>query len=56
MKVNKTPLNGLITIELDKFQDNRGFFLETYQEERYNGVGITDDLFKIIILTLRKAS
>ncbi|SVD27179.1 uncharacterized protein METZ01_LOCUS380033, partial [marine metagenome] len=22
MKVNKTPLNGLITIELDKFQDN----------------------------------
>ena len=25
MKVNKTPLNGLITIEPDKFQDNRGF-------------------------------
>ncbi len=42
MKVNKTPLNGLITIELDKFQDNRGFFLETYQEERYNRVGIAD--------------
>ena len=42
MKVNKTPLNGLITIELDKFQDNRGFFLETYQEERYNAVGIKD--------------
>ena len=42
MKVNKTPLNGLITIEPDKFQDNRGFFLETYQEERYNRVGIAD--------------
>jgi dTDP-4-dehydrorhamnose 3,5-epimerase len=42
MKVNKTPLNGLITIEPDKFQDNRGFFLETYQEERYNKAGIAD--------------
>ena len=42
MKVNKTPLNGLITIEPDKFQDNRGFFLETYQEERYNRAGIAD--------------
>ena len=42
MKVNKTPLNGLITIEPDKFQDNRGFFLETYQGERYNRAGITD--------------
>jgi len=42
MKVNKTQLNGLITIELDKFQDNRGFFLETYQGERYNRAGIAD--------------
>lgn len=42
MKVNKTPLNGLITIEPDKFQDNRGFFLETYQGERYNRAGIAD--------------
>lgn len=30
-------------IETDVFQDERGFFLETYQRERYVSLGITDD-------------
>jgi dTDP-4-dehydrorhamnose 3,5-epimerase len=42
MKVNKTPLEGFLIIEPDSFQDERGFFLETYQEQRYKEVGITD--------------
>lgn len=43
MKVTKTSLNGLLVIEPDVFQDERGFFLETYQSERYKAVGITED-------------
>ncbi len=42
MKVNKTKLQGLLTIELDCFKDSRGFFLESYNEKRYKENGITD--------------
>lgn len=36
----ETGLEGVILIEPDVFKDSRGFFLETYQSERYakNGV------------------
>lgn len=42
MKITATPLNGLLVIEPRCFQDERGFFLETYQEARYREAGITD--------------
>jgi dTDP-4-dehydrorhamnose 3,5-epimerase len=42
MKVNKTKLKGLLAIEPDCFHDQRGFFLETYNEKRYKDNGITD--------------
>ena len=42
MKVIKTPLEGLLIIEPSLFKDDRGFFLETYQEERYRKAGITE--------------
>ncbi len=42
MRVNKTPLDGFMLIEPDCFSDERGFFSEIYQEERYISVGITD--------------
>lgn len=42
MKVIKTPLEGFLIIEPDVYKDDRGFFLETYQEERYHKSGITD--------------
>jgi dTDP-4-dehydrorhamnose 3,5-epimerase len=42
MRVNRTPLEGFLIIEPDFFQDERGFFLETYQEQRYKEAGITD--------------
>lgn len=42
MKIIKTPLEGFLTIEPDLFKDDRGFFLEIYQEERYHRAGITD--------------
>jgi dTDP-4-dehydrorhamnose 3,5-epimerase len=43
MNVTRTPLEGLILIEPRCFEDERGFFLETFQAERYRQAGITDD-------------
>ena len=42
MKVIKTPLEGFLIIEPDVYKDDRGFFLETYQEDRYRQAGIND--------------
>ena len=42
MKVEETPLSGLMVIEPRCFQDDRGFFLETYQAARYQNAGIVD--------------
>ncbi len=44
MKITTTPLEGFLIIEPRCFKDERGFFLETYQEERYRAAGI-DDVF-----------
>ena len=43
MKIIKTSLDGFLVIEPDVYKDGRGFFLETYQEERYHQAGITDN-------------
>lgn len=40
MKITPTPLEGLLLIEPRCFQDERGFFLESYQLARYRGAGI----------------
>lgn len=40
MKVIETKLQGCLIIHPDVHGDNRGFFLETYQEERYVEYGI----------------
>lgn len=42
MKVIRTPLDGFLAIQPDVYGDGRGFFLETYQEARYQQEGITD--------------
>ncbi|MHA3025191.1 dTDP-4-dehydrorhamnose 3,5-epimerase [Chromohalobacter israelensis] len=40
MKVTETRLPGVLIIEPKVFGDHRGFFLETYQTERYREAGI----------------
>ena len=40
MKVTKTKLTGVIIIEPDVFEDDRGIFKETFQSDRYKKVGI----------------
>jgi dTDP-4-dehydrorhamnose 3,5-epimerase len=43
MNIIKTPLNGLIAIQPTAYTDERGFFLETFQEHRYLEFGILDN-------------
>jgi len=42
IKVKSTSLEGFLIIEPNFFKDDRGFFLETYQEDIYKAAGITD--------------
>jgi dTDP-4-dehydrorhamnose 3,5-epimerase len=42
MKVIQTALPGVVIIEPKVFGDHRGFFLETYAEERYREAGIPE--------------
>ncbi|MEE4463957.1 dTDP-4-dehydrorhamnose 3,5-epimerase family protein, partial [Azotobacter chroococcum] len=39
MKVIETALPGVLIIEPKVFGDHRGFFLETFQVERYREAG-----------------
>ena len=43
MKVIDTPIPGLRVIEPKVHTDDRGFFMETYQDRRYKEAGIVDD-------------
>ena len=40
MIVEKIALNEVVIIEPEAFEDNRGYFMETYQEARYRDLGI----------------
>jgi dTDP-4-dehydrorhamnose 3,5-epimerase len=42
MTVTTTPLDGILVIEPRCFEDERGFFLETFQDARYAAAGIRD--------------
>jgi len=41
MKIIETSLPGVLIIEPKVFPDARGFFVETYQRERYRSMGLT---------------
>ncbi|WP_421775366.1 dTDP-4-dehydrorhamnose 3,5-epimerase [Gracilimonas sp.] len=43
LEVVKEPLPGLLVIKPKVFKDERGFFLETWQKERYKNLGIKED-------------
>ena len=40
MNIIKTPIEGLLVIEPRVFSDARGYFVETYNEQRYHEAGI----------------
>jgi len=43
VRVEQTGLAGLLVIEPARFTDERGFFLETFQQPRYRDAGILDE-------------
>lgn len=43
MEIQKTPLEGLVILEPKVFEDGRGYFLETFHQERYREAGIAAD-------------
>lgn len=40
MKITKTKLEGVVIIEPDVFGDNRGFFMESWNKEKMEEVGL----------------
>ena len=40
MEIIKTPIEGLLVIEPKVYTDARGYFVETYNEERYRAAGL----------------
>jgi dTDP-4-dehydrorhamnose 3,5-epimerase len=47
MKVINTPLDGLKIIELQKFEDERGFFVERFNSKIFNESGLGDAIFQV---------
>ncbi|MFA6030182.1 MAG: dTDP-4-dehydrorhamnose 3,5-epimerase [Elusimicrobiota bacterium] len=43
MKFQTTSIPGVVLVELDVFKDPRGFFMESYQREKYRAGGIAVD-------------
>ncbi len=43
MEVIKTDLDGVLIIKPDVHGDHRGYFMETYQKEKYAALGIIND-------------
>jgi len=43
MNVHKTELDGVVVIEPNVFNDQRGYFLETYNQKRYQEIGINSN-------------
>lgn len=43
IRVEQTPLEGVVLIHTDWFRDERGFFIENYHKQRFAEHGLTDD-------------
>ena len=43
MDIIKTSIEGLLIIEPTVFKDDRGYFFESYNEQRFKELGIADD-------------
>ena len=46
MKIIETPLQGLLIIEPRVFEDPRGYFFESYQNQRYKDSGIDTEFIQ----------
>ena len=46
MKIHKTPIVGLLIIEPRVFEDDRGYFFESFQSDRYREAGIPSNFIQ----------
>ena len=46
MKVDEAPIEGLLIIQPDVYFDERGYFLETYNKEKWKELGINFDFLQ----------
>ncbi len=46
MNITKTAIEGLLVIEPSIYQDERGYFTETYHRDRYRQAGIEPEFFQ----------
>ena len=46
MKVHKTEFEGLLVIELEVYYDERGYFYESWQKDKYKKAGIQEDFIQ----------
>jgi dTDP-4-dehydrorhamnose 3,5-epimerase len=42
-RVTATPLQGLVTVDIDYFKDERGFFIETWHRKDFAAAGLHHD-------------
>jgi dTDP-4-dehydrorhamnose 3,5-epimerase len=42
MQVFKTPIDGLVTLQLKVFKDDRGWFLESFNKNTFHSAGLSD--------------
>jgi dTDP-4-dehydrorhamnose 3,5-epimerase len=43
LKVVVQPFAGVMVLEPDRFEDTRGFFLESFEQDRYRTLGVAED-------------
>jgi len=43
MKISTTPLSGLLIIDLDIYSDERGFFVEKFNQKKFKELGVECD-------------
>ena len=42
-QVTRTPLEGLVIVNIDYYKDERGFFIESWNRKNFREAGIPDD-------------
>ncbi|MBZ0177900.1 MAG: dTDP-4-dehydrorhamnose 3,5-epimerase [Melioribacteraceae bacterium] len=56
MNVRKTEIDGLLIIEPNVFEDDRGYFFESFNKKRYNDLGLNFDFVQDNISKSKKGT
>jgi dTDP-4-dehydrorhamnose 3,5-epimerase len=49
MKVKKTNIHGVLVVELDAYEDHRGWFIEVFEKTQMETIGIKDDFTQDVV-------